>query len=120
MKWTPEHDAIALEMSAADASIEDIATRLGRTKKSVSGHLRWLRLPPERQALESSRRRGGDKPLPQFNQRRVAQVPADFVPVSVLQERDQRNALMPRSITAFIFGDPIPGRSALDQRQVQR
>jgi hypothetical protein len=120
MKWTPEHDTVAREMSAADASIEDIASRLGRTKKSVSGRLRWFRLSPARRAFENSRRRGGDKPLAQINQRRVAQVPADFVPDSVLLERDQRNALMPRSITAFIFGDPIPGRSALDQRQVQR
>jgi hypothetical protein len=37
------------------------------------------------------------------------------VPQSVLFERD-RAMLAPRSLTAQAFGDPMPGRSALDKR----
>lgn len=37
-------------------------------------------------------------------------------PPSELIEDAQRRALAPRSISAFVFGDPPPGYSALDRR----
>ena len=38
------------------------------------------------------------------------------VPPEVLAERDHRLSLPPRSIGAMLFGDPEPGRSALDKK----
>jgi|SRR5581483_8246679 len=39
------------------------------------------------------------------------------VPDDVLRERDERRAVAPRSLTAAVLGDPLPGYSALDRRQ---
>jgi hypothetical protein len=33
-----------------------------------------------------------------------------------LADRDRRAKLEPRDLTAWFFGDPLPGMSALDQR----
>lgn len=33
-----------------------------------------------------------------------------------LADRAAREAILPASLTAFVFGDPLPGRSALDLR----
>ena len=38
------------------------------------------------------------------------------VPQSVLADRERRYQLEPRDLTAAIFGDPLPGMSALDRR----
>jgi hypothetical protein len=34
-----------------------------------------------------------------------------------LADRDRRAELQPRDLTAWFFGDPLPGMSALDQRR---
>lgn len=39
------------------------------------------------------------------------------VPAIVLAERRARQAAPPRDLTAFLMGDPPPGRSALDARK---
>lgn len=39
------------------------------------------------------------------------------IPPEVLEDRDRRRELDPISITAALLGDPLPGRSALDQRK---
>lgn len=36
---------------------------------------------------------------------------------AALAERDRRKAVAHASITAMVFGDPLPGRSALDQKR---
>lgn len=41
------------------------------------------------------------------------------IPESVLADRDARLAMEPQSITAALMGDPPPGRSALDKRQIR-
>lgn len=38
-------------------------------------------------------------------------------PQHVLNERDRRNRIRPRDLTAAIFGDPLPGYSALERKQ---
>jgi len=38
-----------------------------------------------------------------------------MIPNRVLEEREHRLSLEPRSITASFFGDPLPGYSALDR-----
>jgi len=40
---------------------------------------------------------------------------------SALAERDRREELRPQqSLTAAFFGDPLPGRSALDRRRAEQ
>ena len=34
-----------------------------------------------------------------------------------LEDRDRRAELEPRDLTAWFFGDPLPGMSALDRRR---
>lgn len=46
----------------------------------------------------------------------AGEAPADKAPAHVLIERAVRRALAPRDLTAAVFGDPLPGRSALDRR----
>ncbi len=41
---------------------------------------------------------------------------ANDVPPEVIADAAARSALAPASLTAAFFGDPLPGRSALDQR----
>lgn len=45
----------------------------------------------------------------------AGQTPSDKAPAEVLAERATRRALSPRDLTAAVFGDPLPGRSALDR-----
>lgn len=45
----------------------------------------------------------------------AGQTPADKAPAAVLAERAVRRALSPSDLTAAVFGDPLPGRSALDR-----
>ncbi len=44
--------------------------------------------------------------------------PTNYEPPSVVvEDREQRKNLVPRSLTALICGDPLPGCSALDRRE---
>jgi len=49
-------------------------------------------------------------------ERRLLEPPPIKVPPDRIADRDHRRALSPASITAALFGDPLPGRSALDLR----
>ena len=39
-----------------------------------------------------------------------------YIPPAVIEDRDLRQTLAPRDLTAILCGDPLPGRSALDRR----
>lgn len=39
------------------------------------------------------------------------------IPPEVEAQRVHRVMMRPKTITAFVFGDPLPGESALDRRQ---
>lgn len=41
-------------------------------------------------------------------------------PPAVIEQRDQRQRLHPKTLTARICGDPLPGFSALDMRAKQK
>ena len=40
--------------------------------------------------------------------------------LAALEDRDRRYELQAQSLTAAFFGDPLPGRSALDRRQAEQ
>lgn len=48
----------------------------------------------------------------------VPEVVVTIVPNEVLEHRDQRVMLRPKSLTALVCGDPLPGESALDRKSV--
>ena len=77
-------------------TIEQIALRLGRSRKAISevcgGSARFV----------------------------IHDVQVVAVPDHVLAERDQRLAFQPRDLTAAIAGDPLPGMSALERKLYSR
>ncbi len=91
-----EADLATLErMRRENAGPTEIARALGRTKGSVNQRIERLELQPfyAARAWEKTLR-----PDP-----------------AALAEREQRLALAPRDLTAEIFGDPLPGYSALEK-----
>jgi IS30 family transposase len=108
MDWSEEEDRILVEM--CDASIKEIAERLGRTEGGVAGRRKRLRMSQEQRAAIRSRERQ------QYKKRNHAPVRSNKVPDSILIDRDYRASLEPRDNTAAILGDPPVGYSALERR----
>lgn len=108
-RWTPEQDRIAMQMRAAGSSMEDIGERFGRSGDSVRNRLRWVSMSIE-ERQELSRTRNRRKPMAEIEFHR------EETPFHVIEDRNRR-ALIERSLTASIFGDPEPGRSALCKRE---
>ena len=58
------------------------------------------------------------KLLNDFERDSKSAIPTSFTPCPLaLAERDRREALRDRNLTAAFFGDPLPGLSALDRRE---
>ena len=106
-RWTQQENDELLRLWKTGASDDRIAEALGRTLSAVQSHISELR---RRRADLPSRRWGGELP------RRAEIVKAP--PEDVLAERDRALA-RERSLTAIVFGDPLPGRSALDWRRAE-
>jgi hypothetical protein len=88
---------------------------------AVTGRHRWLTMTPEerevRRALHLANRRAQEAAV--VKERVERRVASPRPSPEQLYDRDQRLALSPRSLTAALLGDPLPGRSALDRRQPQ-
>lgn len=93
--WTPDEHARLLALVAAGKKWPEIAEELGRSESAVS-------------ARYSRYRDGGG-----FRQTRRE------VQNAAIAARELNGSLAPRSLTAEFFGDPLPGRSALDRRQAE-
>lgn len=120
MKWTATEKATVNRMKGEGASTDRIASALHRTVQSVEGFIRWRDTPPEARLKKAKyvyayRRqmglvgagRGG---IPVHSVMPIAPDP------QAIADRDYRVGLPPRSLTAFICGDPAIGYSALDRR----
>lgn len=106
--WTPERIAIMKQMDARGCSSEVIAAAVGAPRVLVV-----------------------DRELNKYGDRELRPNPHPLrlpVQASVIAERDMRSQLAAErearavergDVTAIFFGDPLPGRSALDQRQSQ-
>jgi hypothetical protein len=84
----------ARKLYAKLGSFKAVADIMGRSPTTINEQLRGLR--GSREAKVSGR---------QFQ-----------VPAPVLADRERRQEIAPRDITASFFGDPLPGYSALDRR----
>lgn len=94
--WTEREYRDAKRFLAQGWSYQQIAARFGRSPDAVQ---KRLRADPTRFRTILH----GDVVAP------------PSVPESVEADRDERAMLEPRSLTALICGDPLPGRSALDK-----
>jgi hypothetical protein len=107
-RWTPEQEQLAREMMATGASAEEFLLKLGRTKDAA-----YQRLYSKRCADGSYTRR---KPRKLSAQSFQMADPVAARPNAELLVAAIARTNAPRSITAWLCGDPPPGYSALDKR----
>lgn len=105
--WSEADFAVALEMLERREHPSAFLRRFGRTKKSVESRR-------DRIKYGSPARVYAKKRSPSFHEGSLA-VDRFAVPADALMEA-RRRAMAPRSLTAWICGDPAPGSSALDRR----
>jgi hypothetical protein len=116
--WSSEEWARAEQCFADGMNIAQTAQHLGKTYKQVAGKLLWENMTDAQRAKRRA----------QVNARRNASgeyksTPRPDKPVArprtslkQLADRDKRYTIPPRDLTAQVFGDPLPGYSALEQR----
>ena len=97
IRWTPEENQIGRRLLEEDASEARFLETLGRTKKAAIGHFSYL----EHRAMVMRRR----------DEMRITSAPN-----TVRMKETARDPVTPRSIVSELFGDPPPGRSALEGR----
>lgn len=125
--WTPHDIKSAAEMynyliehNSPNAACEIIGKAIGRSPKSVKSRV-YVCGPSFN---------GGKRAIKRPYRKRTPKIPriANFIhkgkkyvkaDPAALAERDQRRSLVPASTTALLMGDPLPGRSALDQKSVR-
>ena len=121
-KWTKEESETLVRLRMLSISFEEIASRLNRTRKAVEWRWQVLHFTPEKkERYRQSKNANSGK----YRKRAKKTNPLRFVPEKmlapdiVLIERDIRLAAR-RTITASIMGDPPPGFSALDRREMSQ
>lgn len=109
--YTAAEDVIARELFNSDALTEECLRVLGRGRDSVRKRVRYLDDPAfHERSRARDRRRQPDRC------RRAEDAPPVSKVCPALVEDAANRAVAPRSLTAWSFGDPPPGYSALDRR----
>ena len=118
--WTKEEWSRAQELLATGLGYDDIGVRLRRTTRAVKAKFQKENLTPEQRARRADYQRR--KRAEMVAARTVAGITFAKVPRETtamdkaINERNVRINLAPRNLTAALFGDPLPGYSALDRR----
>jgi hypothetical protein len=107
IRWTPEEEQVGKRLLEEDASATEFVQKLGRTKKAASGHFSYV----EHRA-KVLRRRGEDR----TRRGSTEQMSIADAPSIAMMDDAQRPLVAPQSLTSEFFGDPPPGRSALDRK----
>lgn len=105
VKWTPDEIKTFNRMTKMGYAPDEIAKRLGRTKKAITARLEKIRNGERRGAIQiaSTRSyRAGDK---------THEPPRD-----ILIARDEYVTAPRRDLTGILQGDPPIGFSALDRK----
>jgi len=92
---TPDEIHTARLMRRECKTVEEIARHLGRSRTLIGEACKGFTL----------------------NRMMQQQIESVKIPEHVQAERERRLSLQPRNLTAAIAGDPLPGMSALEQRQ---
>lgn len=120
-RWTPEEWKLAQTLRGQELGFDDIAVRLGRTGKAVRAKFAKENLTAEQRQQRANYLRS--KREAQIKTRQISGMTFMRVQpretVAAFTERNHRLSLAPRDLTAAIFGDPLPGYSALDRRAVR-
>lgn len=95
-EWTPEALALLAQRLAEKVPVRLIAEELGRNRSTVRAKISYMK--------------GSFKGRPG-----AGNVTPVYAPDHVMEERD-RVINGQRTLTGVMFGDPLPGRSALDRR----
>jgi hypothetical protein len=106
--WTPEEDEIGRRLFEEHASEAEFLEKLGRTKEVAGKHFYYV----EHRAMVLRRR--GEVPV---RRGPTPQVTMADAPSKAMMDNAQRRLVAPRSLTSELFGDPTPGRSALDRKR---
>jgi len=117
--WTAEDDEEFQRLCTQPLTYAQIGQRIGRSKGAVEQHFHKMHLDAaQRQArAEYNRRYQRETRAHACAGSGRASKPALRIPADVLAERDRAFSAA-RDLTAEIFGDPRPGRSALDRARV--
>lgn len=117
--WSIEEMTRLVNLRAEQKSYAEIADLLGRTRQSVRSKLKNSSFTPE-QLLRRAKNAKIWRELSEKGERRVHpngwDKPSSRPPADLIAERDRRSAMAPRDLTAAMFGDPLPGYSALERR----
>jgi hypothetical protein len=105
VRWSLEENEIGRRLLDKDASEAKFLEKLGRTKKAAIGHFSYI----EHRAMVLRRRSEVSSARGELRQMTMAGAPS-----MVGMSETRRVRLTPRSLTSEFFGDPPPGRSALE------
>ncbi|WP_316184700.1 hypothetical protein [Bradyrhizobium sp. SZCCHNRI1003] len=105
-RWTPHDIARLARLAEAGARWVEVAAAIGRASESCQ--MKWHAIATDDQkatrAAAMDAKRGGRPSLPAPVPKQKQAVLAIVAPSG------------PRTLTAAMFGDPLPGRSALDRK----
>lgn len=108
--WTPEKLAISKQMDARGCSATSIAAAVSAPRVSLVEYKLYTLGSPEARANPGSRRIVPADP---------SVIAARAVRCDLAARREARD-LARGNVTALVFGDPLPGRSALDQMRARQ
>jgi hypothetical protein len=124
MKWEDHEWETAQRLLREGQSLQFIAATIGRPASGLKAKIRFHNMTAEerdRKNLRTRQSREG-KSDPRLRSRRSLSLrvsgAADQpkLPASAIADREARYATPPRSLTALLCGDPLPGFSALERR----
>ncbi len=113
--WSDEHTDIARRMLAAGARNHEFIAAINRSKAAARCRVLYVDNPTNRDYAAERARRYRESPEYRATVRR-REVHVGIVPHEVAADAVAR-ADAPRTITAWLQGDPPPGFSALDRRE---
>lgn len=111
--WTDEETQAARVLIAKGADNAEFLRKTNRTKAAAHSRIRWLDDPMERDRSQERARRSRKNAGP-ANGKRFIERPAHAPAHVIAAARERADA--PRTLTAWLCGDPGPGQSALDRR----
>lgn len=109
-RWTEEEEKTALELLASGARPEAFTLKLGRSRNNVTAHFYYKNhkeVINEKDRLQRNSSNGAKGPV------HAAVQPSDSMVVDAIYR-----LTAPRTVTAWVCGDPAPGYSALDAQKL--
>jgi hypothetical protein len=115
-RWSPEEWQKTKTMLDQGIDRNLVAKTIGRAIGCLKEKIRWEGMSAEQRTarLKSIREKRQAASISDVPKRRVITEP--YVCESAVADRDLRKRIAPRDLSAALFGDPLPGYSALDKR----